>query len=161
MKTSHLLFRQSDSIVEKMFQHWLTICLYPYLTDSNGPGKAFFCLYRVLKYQTEKGNSICVLVVIYYQKMIMKLRSCWFCYWELKILTLRNDVILKTHLFICFKLISIHSFNSFYLSLLRESVDAKPIVNYIESIFLHSINSYLLGSSNNSNWWIRSGANSV
>uniref|UniRef100_A0AC35GW44 Plexin cytoplasmic RasGAP domain-containing protein n=2 Tax=Panagrolaimus sp. PS1159 TaxID=55785 RepID=A0AC35GW44_9BILA len=51
----HLLFRQSDSLIEKLFQHWLTICLYPYLCDQMGPGRYFYLLYKALKCQTEKG----------------------------------------------------------------------------------------------------------
>uniref|UniRef100_A0AC34RI63 Sema domain-containing protein n=1 Tax=Panagrolaimus sp. JU765 TaxID=591449 RepID=A0AC34RI63_9BILA len=51
----HLLFRQSDSLIEKLFQHWLTICLYPYLCDPSGPGRNFYLLYKALKCQTEKG----------------------------------------------------------------------------------------------------------
>ena len=51
----HLLFRQSDSLIEKLFQHWLTVCLYPYLCDPCGPGRNFYLLYKALKCQTEKG----------------------------------------------------------------------------------------------------------
>uniref|UniRef100_A0A7E4V2I7 Plexin-A4 n=1 Tax=Panagrellus redivivus TaxID=6233 RepID=A0A7E4V2I7_PANRE len=51
----HLLFRQSESLIEKLFQHWLTICLYPYLCDPSGPGRNFYLLYKALKCQTEKG----------------------------------------------------------------------------------------------------------
>uniref|UniRef100_A0A915D9Z4 IPT/TIG domain-containing protein n=1 Tax=Ditylenchus dipsaci TaxID=166011 RepID=A0A915D9Z4_9BILA len=59
-KTAHLLFRKSESLVEKLFQQWLTICMYPYLNDVSGPGKNFFLLYKALKYQTEKGPIDCV-----------------------------------------------------------------------------------------------------
>uniref|UniRef100_A0A914CJF6 Sema domain-containing protein n=1 Tax=Acrobeloides nanus TaxID=290746 RepID=A0A914CJF6_9BILA len=54
-KTAHLLFRRTESLVEKLFQQWLTISLFPYLNDTNGPGRSFFLLYKALKYQTEKG----------------------------------------------------------------------------------------------------------
>lgn len=50
-----LLFRRSDSLVEKMFQHWLSICLYPALMDTSGPGRQLFLLYKAVKYQCEKG----------------------------------------------------------------------------------------------------------
>lgn len=50
-----LLFRRSDSLVEKLFQHWLSICLFPALMDAAGPGRQLFLLYKALKYQCEKG----------------------------------------------------------------------------------------------------------
>lgn len=53
--TAGLLFRRSDSLVEKLFQHWLTLCLYPALLEPNGPGRHLFLLYKALKYQSEKG----------------------------------------------------------------------------------------------------------
>lgn len=50
-----LLFRRSDSLIEKLFQHWLSITLFPALLEPNGPGRQFFLLYKALKYQCEKG----------------------------------------------------------------------------------------------------------
>ncbi|KAH7725496.1 PLX-2 protein [Aphelenchoides avenae] len=54
-KHPHLLFRRSESLVEKLFQHWLTICLFSYLQSATGPGRNFFVLYKALKCQIEKG----------------------------------------------------------------------------------------------------------
>uniref|UniRef100_A0A1I7Y844 Sema domain-containing protein n=1 Tax=Steinernema glaseri TaxID=37863 RepID=A0A1I7Y844_9BILA len=55
-RSTHLLFRRSDSVVEKLLSLWLTISMYPYLSDiTHGPGRPFFLLYRALKCQTEKG----------------------------------------------------------------------------------------------------------
>ncbi|TMS39516.1 hypothetical protein L596_006026 [Steinernema carpocapsae] len=55
-RTSHLLFRRSESVVEKLFSLWFIISMYPYLSDiTHGPGRPFFLLYRALKCQTEKG----------------------------------------------------------------------------------------------------------
>jgi plexin A len=53
--TAAMLFRRSDSLVEKLFQHWLCITLFPSLLEPNGPGRQFFLLYKALKYQCEKG----------------------------------------------------------------------------------------------------------
>ncbi|KAI3411975.1 hypothetical protein GPALN_002029 [Globodera pallida] len=55
MQAPHLLFRHSDSLVEKLFQHWLTLCLLPHLHDVDGPARPLFLLYRALKSLTEKG----------------------------------------------------------------------------------------------------------
>ncbi|KAK0399439.1 hypothetical protein QR680_003050 [Steinernema hermaphroditum] len=55
-RSPHLLFRRSESVVEKLFSLWFTITMYPYLSDvARGPGRPFFLLYRALKCQTEKG----------------------------------------------------------------------------------------------------------
>jgi plexin A len=53
--TVGLLFRRSDSLAEKLFQHWLTLTLYPALLEPNGPGRQLFLFYKALKYQCEKG----------------------------------------------------------------------------------------------------------
>uniref|UniRef100_A0A183BYN8 Sema domain-containing protein n=1 Tax=Globodera pallida TaxID=36090 RepID=A0A183BYN8_GLOPA len=55
MHAPHLLFRHSDSLVEKLFQHWLTLCLLPHLHDVDGSARPLFLLYRALKSLTEKG----------------------------------------------------------------------------------------------------------
>ncbi|KAL3122069.1 hypothetical protein niasHT_009362 [Heterodera trifolii] len=55
MHSPHLLFRHSDSLVEKLFQQWLALCLLPHLRDSEGPARSLFLLYRALKSLTEKG----------------------------------------------------------------------------------------------------------
>uniref|UniRef100_A0AC35U6B2 Sema domain-containing protein n=1 Tax=Rhabditophanes sp. KR3021 TaxID=114890 RepID=A0AC35U6B2_9BILA len=55
-KTDHLLFRKSESVVEKLFSYWLSICMFPEISsDQNGIAKSFYLLYRALKYQIEKG----------------------------------------------------------------------------------------------------------
>jgi hypothetical protein len=54
-KSSHLLFRNSNSIVEKLFQLWFTICLHPYLVDPAGPGRQLYLLYRAIKSQVDRG----------------------------------------------------------------------------------------------------------
>ncbi|CAD5219426.1 unnamed protein product [Bursaphelenchus okinawaensis] len=54
-KTSHLLFRRSDSLVEKLFQHWLAFALHPAMVEPVGPARQFYLLYKALKFQTEKG----------------------------------------------------------------------------------------------------------
>ncbi|KAI6187233.1 hypothetical protein M3Y98_00220500 [Aphelenchoides besseyi] len=50
-----LLFRRSDSLIEKMFQQWLSFVMHPALMEPNGPARQFFLLYKALKYQSEKG----------------------------------------------------------------------------------------------------------
>uniref|UniRef100_A0AAF5DK30 Sema domain-containing protein n=2 Tax=Strongyloides stercoralis TaxID=6248 RepID=A0AAF5DK30_STRER len=55
-KTSHLLFRRSESVVEKLFSHWLSISMFPELCNGhNDIAKSLYLLYRALKYQIEKG----------------------------------------------------------------------------------------------------------
>uniref|UniRef100_A0A1I7TGI6 Sema domain-containing protein n=1 Tax=Caenorhabditis tropicalis TaxID=1561998 RepID=A0A1I7TGI6_9PELO len=51
-KKGELLFRNSDSVVEKMFSKWMSICLYSHLTPQMN---SFFYLYKALQYQTDKG----------------------------------------------------------------------------------------------------------
>lgn len=51
-KRAELLFRNSDSVVEKMFSKWMSICLYSHLTPQMN---SFFYLYKALQYQTDKG----------------------------------------------------------------------------------------------------------
>ncbi|CAB3404173.1 unnamed protein product [Caenorhabditis bovis] len=51
-KRSELLFRNSDSVVEKMVAKWISMCLYPHITSQMN---TFFYLYKALQYQTEKG----------------------------------------------------------------------------------------------------------
>uniref|UniRef100_A0A0N5A3Z0 Sema domain-containing protein n=1 Tax=Parastrongyloides trichosuri TaxID=131310 RepID=A0A0N5A3Z0_PARTI len=55
-KTSHFLFRRSESVVEKLFSHWLSISIFPELANGQGNvAKSLYLLYRALKYQIEKG----------------------------------------------------------------------------------------------------------
>ncbi|TMS39510.1 hypothetical protein L596_006020 [Steinernema carpocapsae] len=55
-RTLHILFRRSESVVEKLFSLCFIISMYPYLSDiTYGPGRPVFLLYRALKCQTEKG----------------------------------------------------------------------------------------------------------
>uniref|UniRef100_A0A0N5B395 Sema domain-containing protein n=1 Tax=Strongyloides papillosus TaxID=174720 RepID=A0A0N5B395_STREA len=55
-KTSHLLFRRSESVIEKLFSHWLSISMFPELCNGNNDiAKSLYLLYRALKYQIEKG----------------------------------------------------------------------------------------------------------
>ncbi|CAD5226439.1 unnamed protein product [Bursaphelenchus xylophilus] len=54
-KSNHLLFRRSDSLVEKLFQHWLSFTLHPAMIEPVGPGRQLYLLYKALKFQTEKG----------------------------------------------------------------------------------------------------------
>nr|BAD36749.1 plexin [Caenorhabditis elegans] len=51
-KRAELLFRNSDSVVEKMFSKWMSICLYSHLTPQMN---SYFYLYKALQYQTDKG----------------------------------------------------------------------------------------------------------
>ncbi|CAI5443143.1 unnamed protein product [Caenorhabditis angaria] len=51
-KKSELLFRNSESVVEKMLAKWLSICLYSHITPQMN---SFYYLYKALQYQTEKG----------------------------------------------------------------------------------------------------------
>ncbi|KAF1764913.1 hypothetical protein GCK72_004864 [Caenorhabditis remanei] len=51
-KRAELLFRNSDSVVEKMFSKWMSICLYGHLTPQLN---SYFYLYKALQYQTDKG----------------------------------------------------------------------------------------------------------
>jgi len=52
-----LLFRHSESLVEKLFQHWLCISLLPWLqSEEGGPARPLFLLYRALKALTEKAK---------------------------------------------------------------------------------------------------------
>ncbi|VDM53657.1 unnamed protein product, partial [Angiostrongylus costaricensis] len=48
-----ILFRKSDSVVEKMVSKWLTICLYDAISQDQV--YKYSTLYKALKYQTEKG----------------------------------------------------------------------------------------------------------
>ncbi|KAE9421447.1 hypothetical protein Angca_002229, partial [Angiostrongylus cantonensis] len=49
----NILFRKSDSVVEKMVSKWLTICLYDSISQDQI--HKYSTLYKALKYQTEKG----------------------------------------------------------------------------------------------------------
>ncbi|PIC43276.1 hypothetical protein B9Z55_004069 [Caenorhabditis nigoni] len=51
-KRAELLFRNSDSVVEKMFSKWMSICMYSHLTPQMN---SLFYLYKALQYQTDKG----------------------------------------------------------------------------------------------------------
>lgn len=52
-RTAHLVFRQSGSVVEKLFTLWFSICLFE---DIRGTlGSPLFLLYKALKCQIEKG----------------------------------------------------------------------------------------------------------
>uniref|UniRef100_A0A915BHS0 Sema domain-containing protein n=3 Tax=Parascaris univalens TaxID=6257 RepID=A0A915BHS0_PARUN len=52
-RTAHLVFRQSGSVVEKLFSLWFSICLFE---DIRGTlGSPLFLLYKALKCQIEKG----------------------------------------------------------------------------------------------------------
>ncbi len=46
-------FRRSDSVVEKLLNNWLSICLYDYISDEVGP--PLFLLSKAIKCQVEKG----------------------------------------------------------------------------------------------------------
>lgn len=48
-----IIFRRSDSVVEKMLSNWMAICLYDYLQQT--PGQSLFLLFKALKHQIEKG----------------------------------------------------------------------------------------------------------
>ncbi|KAK6747668.1 hypothetical protein RB195_000705 [Necator americanus] len=50
---SELLFRKSDSVVEKMVAKWLTICLYESISQYQA--HKYNTLFKALKYQTERG----------------------------------------------------------------------------------------------------------
>ncbi|EPB68965.1 plexin cytoplasmic region [Ancylostoma ceylanicum] len=50
---SELLFRKSDSVVEKMVAKWLTICLYDSISQYQA--HKYNTLFKALKYQTERG----------------------------------------------------------------------------------------------------------
>ncbi|CAI4227140.1 unnamed protein product [Auanema sp. JU1783] len=50
---SNLLFRKSESLVEKLFSKWLSICLHEDILISQG--SELYRLYKALKYQVEKG----------------------------------------------------------------------------------------------------------
>uniref|UniRef100_A0A0K0DAG3 Sema domain-containing protein n=1 Tax=Angiostrongylus cantonensis TaxID=6313 RepID=A0A0K0DAG3_ANGCA len=52
-RNSNILFRKSDSVVEKMVSKWLTICLYDSISQDQI--HKYSTLYKALKYQTEKG----------------------------------------------------------------------------------------------------------
>lgn len=51
--TSEMLFRKSDSVVEKMVSKWLTICLYDSMSQCQA--HKYSTLFKALKYQTERG----------------------------------------------------------------------------------------------------------
>ncbi|KAK6013937.1 IPT/TIG domain protein, partial [Ostertagia ostertagi] len=51
--TSDMLFRKSDSVVEKMVSKWLAICLYDSISQYQA--HKYSTLFKALKYQTERG----------------------------------------------------------------------------------------------------------
>ncbi|KHJ88114.1 IPT/TIG domain protein [Oesophagostomum dentatum] len=51
--SSDILFRKSDSVVEKMVAKWLTICLYDPISQFQA--NKYNTLFKALKYQTERG----------------------------------------------------------------------------------------------------------
>ncbi|VDK67183.1 unnamed protein product [Anisakis simplex] len=53
-KNAHLIFRQSSSLIEKLFTLWLSICLYDDVKE-NLIGSNLFMLYKALKCQIDKG----------------------------------------------------------------------------------------------------------
>ncbi|ESO03250.1 hypothetical protein HELRODRAFT_105120, partial [Helobdella robusta] len=48
-----LMFRRTESVVEKLLSYWLSICLYPHLRLQ--VGSCMFMLYKAIKYQVYKG----------------------------------------------------------------------------------------------------------
>ncbi|PIO62852.1 plexin cytoplasmic region, partial [Teladorsagia circumcincta] len=51
--TSDMLFRKSDSVVEKMVSKWLVICLHDSISQYQA--HKYSTLFKALKYQTERG----------------------------------------------------------------------------------------------------------
>jgi plexin A len=52
-KTPKLLFRRTESVVEKFLANWLSLCMYGYLKKQ--AGKPLYLLYKAIKHQTTKG----------------------------------------------------------------------------------------------------------
>ena len=48
-----LLFRRTESVVEKFLTNWLSLCMYDYLKKH--AGRQIFILYKAIKQQTDKG----------------------------------------------------------------------------------------------------------